>query len=100
MGAVIAEIRGRRARRIPIGRYREFASTVAAEKIKMAAPVATSEIITSFISLASIFFPRYSGVLPTISPAMKMVTRQVSIIEMRPEPVPPKITSPFLRLKS
>jgi len=73
---------------------------VAAKKNKIAPPVATSEIITSFISLAPVFLPGYSGVLPSMRPAMKMVIRRVGIIETMHEPVPPKITSPFLRLKS
>ena len=47
-----------------------------------------------FISKASIFLPRYSGVRPTISPAMN--TAMIANISMpyRPEPTPPKITSP------
>jgi hypothetical protein len=34
--------------------------------------------ITSFISRASIFLPSYSGVRPTISPAMKMAMIEIT----------------------
>ncbi len=52
----------------------------------------TSDAI--FISNASIFLPRYSGVRPTISPATN--TAMIAKISMpySPEPTPPKITSP------
>ncbi len=50
--------------------------------------------MASFISRASIFFPRYSGVRPTISPAMKTVSRTKTRIPYMPAPTPPKITSP------
>ena len=39
---------------------------------RMKKGVTSIAYITSFISRASIFLPRYSGVRPTISPAMKM----------------------------
>ena len=47
-----------------------------------------------FISKASIFLPRYSGVRPIISPAMN--TARIANISMpySPEPTPPKMTSP------
>ena len=57
-------------------------------------------ITTSFISFASTFLPRYSGVRPTISPAMNTVSRTNSSIPYRPEPTPPKITSPVAMLAS
>jgi len=47
-----------------------------------------------FISCASIFLPRYSGVRPTISPAMNTATMAKASMPYRPEPTPPKITSP------
>ena len=46
------------------------------------------------ISKAPIFLPRYSGVRPIISPAMNTATSANMIIPYRPEPTPPKITSP------
>ena len=46
------------------------------------------------ISKAPIFLPRYSGVRPIISPAMNTATTANMIIPYRPEPTPPKITSP------
>ena len=48
-------------------------------------------ILTSF---CSIFLPRYSGVRPTISPAMNTASMANSSMPYRPEPTPPKITSP------
>ena len=47
--------------------------------------------MTSLISRASIFLPRYSGVRPTIRPPMKTASRTKSSIEYRPAPTPPKI---------
>jgi len=40
------------------------------------------------------FLPRYSGVRPTIRPAMKTVSTTKIIMPYMPEPTPPKITSP------
>jgi hypothetical protein len=51
---------------------------------------------TSFTSRASIFLPRYSGVRPTISPAMKTASRTKRSIPYSPEPTPPKTTSPSI----
>src|SRR5271166_4996887 len=48
----------------------------------------------SFTSDASIFLPRYSGVRPTIKPAIKMATKTKMSMVYRPDPTPPKITSP------
>ena len=47
----------------------------------------TSEAI--FISKASIFLPRYSGVRPTIRPAMNTATMANTNMPYRPEPTPP-----------
>ena len=55
--------------------------------------------MTSLTSRASIFLPRYSGVRPTISPAMKTARTTNRSIEKSPEPTPPKITSPVEMLK-
>ena len=54
---------------------------------------------TSLISRAVIFFRRYSGVRPTISPAMNTVTMASTSIPYRPEPTPPGATSPRPMLK-
>ena len=50
--------------------------------------------IASFISRCSIFLPRYSGVRPTMRPAMKTESRTKTSMPYRPAPTPPKITSP------
>ena len=47
-----------------------------------------------FISKASIFLPRYSGVRPIISPAMNTPTMAKISMEYRPVPTPPNTTSP------
>ena len=47
-------------------------------------------IMVSLISLAPIFLPRYSGVRPTISPAMNTATTTNSSIPYMPEPTPPR----------
>ena len=65
-----------------------------------AVPTSTSSGVTEsrstaiFISKASIFLPRYSGVRPIISPAMN--TAMIAKISMpyRPVPTPPNTTSP------
>src|ERR1017187_9170860 len=48
-------------------------------------------ILTSF---CSIFLPRYSGVRPTIKPAMNTAKTANISIPYKPEPTPPKTTSP------
>ncbi len=52
----------------------------------------TSDAI--FISYASIFLPRYSGVRPTIKPAIKTAMMAKTSMPYNPLPTPPKITSP------
>ena len=47
-----------------------------------------------FISKASIFLPRYSGVRPIIRPAMNTPTMANTSMEYRPVPTPPNTTSP------
>ena len=47
-----------------------------------------------FISCASIFLPRYSGVRPIISPAMNTAISAKTSMPYRPEPTPPNTTSP------
>ena len=55
-------------------------------------------IIAILTSNASIFFPRYSGVLPTINPATNTVRKMKIIIPYIPQPTPPKTISPSMRL--
>ena len=55
---------------------------------------------TSLTSRAWIFLPRYSGVRPTIRPARNTVSSTVSSMPYRPEPTPPKITSPVIIIVS
>ena len=45
--------------------------------------------MASFISRAPILLPRYSGVRPTIMPAMKMPTMRKSSMLIMPTPLPP-----------
>ena len=52
----------------------------------------TSE--ASRTSFDSIFLPRYSGVRPTIRPAMKTARTAKTSIPYRPAPTPPGVTSP------
>ena len=56
--------------------------------------------MASFISRDSIFLPRYSGVRPTISPAMKTDMRTNIRIPKSPAPTPPNTTSPSSMLTS
>ena len=51
-----------------------------------------------FTSKASIFLPRYSGVRPTIKPAMKTERTMKTMMPYIPAPTPPKITSPIMML--
>ena len=51
-------------------------------------------IEVSFISWASIFFPRYSGVRPIISPEINTAKIAKINIPYKPVPVPPNTTSP------
>ncbi len=48
----------------------------------------------SFISPAWIFLPRYSGVRPTIRPAMNTLRMARISLPYRPAPAPPGLTSP------
>ena len=65
-----------------------------------AVPASTSSGVTRiatetiFISQASIFLPRYSGVRPIIRPAMTTAMMANTSIPYRPEPTPPNTTSP------
>ena len=47
-----------------------------------------------FIWKDSIFLPMYSGVRPIMSPAMKTAMMAKINMPYRPEPTPPKTTSP------
>ncbi len=65
-----------------------------------AVPTSTSSGVTRiameviFISNTSIFLPRYSGVRPIIRPAMNTARMAYTSMPYRPEPTPPKTTSP------
>ena len=48
----------------------------------------------TFMSYDSIFLPRYSGVRPTINPAMKIAMTMKTSMPYRPAPTPPKMISP------
>ena len=52
----------------------------------------------SFISRPSIFLPRYSGVRPTMRPAMNTARMAKMSRPMMPTPTPPKTTSPSAML--
>ncbi len=56
--------------------------------------------IAIFTSLASIFFPTYSGVRPTIRPATKIATMTNSSMPYMPAPTPPTMISPSCMLIS
>ena len=79
-----------------------------AESITTAIPVSTSTVAgtsrmyseTNFISVGSIFLPRYSGVRPTISPAMKTARIASTRMPYRPEPTPPGETSDSMMFTS
>ena len=47
-----------------------LATTAMAASVKIVTEVTRTDIMAIFTSKASTFLPRYSGVLPTISPAM------------------------------
>src|SRR5260370_10476069 len=59
--------------------------------------IASIAILTSY---DSIFLPRYSGVRPTINPAMKTANMTNTTMPYRPAPTPPKTTSPNMMLIS
>ena len=66
------------------------------EPTRMAIGVARQISTAIRISLGSIFLPRYSGVRPTISPAINTVRITKPIIPYSPQPTPPKTTSPSI----
>ena len=72
--------------------------------IEMATPVSTITGVarmyrdTSFIWDEPMRLPRYSGVRPTIRPAMNTVTMARMSMPYRPDPVPPGATSPSIML--
>ena len=75
-------------------------ATAAGQRTAAAVPIRTATTGTRtatdaiFISKDSIFLPRYSGVRPTIRPATNTVTMAKMIMPYRPDPTPPKMTSP------
>src|SRR5215510_4312269 len=76
----------------------------ATDEIALKARIVSGKTSTTSIAICtsydSIFLPRYSGVRPTISPAMN--TDKTTKIRMPyiPAPTPPKITSPSMMLTS
>src|ERR1035437_9490653 len=73
-------------------------STAVAENNRMFAGEISRAILAILISKASIFFPRYSGVRPTIRPAMNTARMAYISMPYSPAPTPPKITSPVAML--
>ena len=73
------------------------ASVIIASAVPSSTSVGVTRIASAiiFISRTSIFLPRYSGVRPIISPAMKTASMTNSSMPYRPEPTPPKTTSPI-----
>src|SRR5258706_4718849 len=73
-----------------------------ADDIATAAPTRTSAGVVSRYSDANLisrepsFFPRYSGVRPTINPATNTVMTARINMPYNPEPVPPGATSPSI----
>ena len=70
-------------------------------KPRMLAPSTSAVSIAILISYASTFLPRYSGVRPTIRPAMK-TARMAPMTSMpyMPAPMPPGVISPSSMLNS
>ena len=68
--------------------------TATAVPIRTAKGVVRIKTEAIFISNASIFLPRYSGVLPIMSPAMNTPKMANINMEYRPVPTPPGATSP------
>ena len=76
-------------------------TVASAVKPRMLAPRTRTTSIAIFISKASTFLPRYSGVRPTISPAMKTERiAPMTSIPYRPAPMPPGVISPSSMLNS
>src|SRR4051794_27309342 len=66
----------------------------AAAKTSSTVGIARMYSVSSFISGAWIFLPRYSGVRPTINPAMNTASRANTSMPINPTPTPPGETSP------
>ena len=72
-----------------------------AVKPRMLAPRTSAVSIAIFISNASTFLPRYSGVRPTMRPAMNTDrTAPMTSIPYMPAPMPPGVISPSCMLNS
>ena len=74
----------------------ESSSTDAPAKPSSTTGMASTYSTTSFISGAWIFLPRYSGVRPTIRPAMNTDRMAMISSPLRPTPTPPGLTSPSI----
>ena len=83
-GEVVEHLR--QAVRARLGRsLRSSSSTDAAANVSTANGIARMYSVTSFISDAWIFLPRYSGVRPTIRPAMNTASRALTSIPIKPD---------------
>src|ERR1035437_3158146 len=74
--------------------------TAIAETTSIMMPEKSDAAAVSLISVGPIFFPKYSGVLPIISPAKNTVIRANNNRVYIPDPTPPKISSPSCMSKS
>ena len=61
---------------------------------RMSSGVVMHRITAMRISFGPIFLPRYSGVRPTMSPAMNTVRMTKPSMPYKPQPTPPNTTSP------
>src|ERR1700722_1289237 len=75
-------------------------TTEIAVNVRITSGKISTDSIAIFTSYASIFLPRYSGVRPTISPAINTERITKTIIPYNPEPTPPNTTSPSMMLTS
>src|SRR5260370_29049493 len=73
-----------------------LATTPTAAKTKIVSEETKIESMAILTSYASIFLPKYSGVRPTISPAINTARMTNTSIPYSPEPTPPKIISPSI----
>ncbi|OPY58276.1 MAG: hypothetical protein A4E56_03416 [Pelotomaculum sp. PtaU1.Bin065] len=73
-----------------------LASAARAPPARMTAAGISTASVAIFVSLDSIFLPRYSGVRPTIRPTMNTVRITKTSMPYNPEPAPPKTTSPSI----
>src|SRR6202789_836538 len=75
-------------------------TTEIAVNVRITSGKISTDSMAIFTSYASIFFPKYSGVRPTINPAMNTARITNTIIPYSPEPTPPNTTSPSMMFTS